>query len=75
MLLPNFTDVYARAGWMHAKLALVFLAAGLTGAITGALRRAAAGEAELPVKKVRALGLSVMFIGLFVVMLVIVRPF
>jgi putative membrane protein len=75
MLLPNFTTVYAHAGWMHAKLALVFVAAALTGIITGAVRRAAAGEAELPVNKVRALGLGVMFIALAVVMLAILQPF
>jgi putative membrane protein len=75
MLLPNFTTVYAHAGWMHAKLALVLVASALTGVITGSIRRAAAGEAELAVGKVRALGLTVMFIGLFVVTLAIVRPF
>jgi putative membrane protein len=75
MLLPSFTTVYAHAGWMHAKLALVLLASALTGVITGAIRRSAAGEAELAVGKVRALGFSVMAIGLLVVLLVILRPF
>ena len=35
---------YARAGWMHGKLLLVVIAAGLTGALTGKLRKAAAGQ-------------------------------
>ena len=44
ILIPSFTTVYARAGWMHTKLLLVLVAAGLSGAISGFLRRAANGE-------------------------------
>jgi uncharacterized membrane protein len=42
-LVPNFTTIYARAGWMHGKLTLVLIAAAMTGVFTGRLRRAAAG--------------------------------
>ena len=36
-------DAYARAGWMHGKLLLVVIAAGLHGAISGKLRKLAGG--------------------------------
>lgn len=36
-------DLYARAGWMHGKLLLVVIAAGLHGAISGKLRKMAGG--------------------------------
>ncbi|MEZ4287934.1 MAG: CopD family protein [Polyangiales bacterium] len=39
MLLPNFTALYAKAGWMHAKLLFVVLFAGVTGALSASLRK------------------------------------
>lgn len=36
-------DAYARAGWMHGKLLLVVIAAGLHGAISGKLRKLGSG--------------------------------
>jgi len=36
-------DLYARAGWMHGKLLLVVIAAGLHGAVSGKLRKMAGG--------------------------------
>ncbi|MBC7173472.1 MAG: CopD family protein [Polyangiaceae bacterium] len=75
MLLPNFTTVYARQGWMHAKLLLVIVAAGLTGAISGSIRKAAAGDKALAVGSIRGMGLALALIGLFTVILAIFRPF
>jgi protoporphyrinogen IX oxidase len=75
ILIPNFTAVYARAGWMHAKLLLVIVAAGLTGVISGFLRRTEAGQKDLPVGALRTLGLVVLVIGLVVVVLARLQPF
>ncbi len=75
ILIPSFTTVYARAGWMHAKLLLVLVAAGLTGVISGMLRKAANGERELPIPALRVMGMLVLLSGLFVVTLAIFQPF
>ncbi|MCA9615937.1 MAG: CopD family protein [Sandaracinus sp.] len=37
-------DAYARAGWMHGKLLLVVIAAGLHGAVSGKLRKLSKGD-------------------------------
>jgi putative membrane protein len=42
-MLALSLDLYARAGWMHGKLLLVVIAAGLHGAISGKLRKMAGG--------------------------------
>ncbi len=75
MLLPNFMTLYARAGWMHAKLLVVLVAAGLTGAISGFLRRAAAGQKDLPQSSLRVMGMVVLLLGLAAVILALIRPF
>jgi putative membrane protein len=45
-LVPNFMDLYARAGWMHTKLTLLVGMTALTGVFTGRLRKAASGAKE-----------------------------
>ena len=43
VLLPDFAEIYARAGWMHAKLTLLLVLSAVTGIASGRLRKAAAG--------------------------------
>lgn len=60
-------SVYARAGWMHAKLLVVVIAAGLHGALSAKLRKAAEGQ------QVSGLaGLSYTFLVLLVLIVVLV---
>jgi len=74
VLIPNFTAVYAKAGWMHGKLTLVILLAGATGLLTGRLRRWAAGEDVEP-KTFMRLAWFMGITGLLVVTLAVFRPF
>ena len=75
MLVPSFTDVYARAGWMHAKLTLILVASGLTGALSGHLRKAANGDADLSAGKVRGLSSAILAVATLIVFLAIMKPF
>ncbi|MCC6874685.1 MAG: CopD family protein [Sandaracinaceae bacterium] len=73
VLLPDFSVLYARAGWMHGKLTVILLLTALTGVLTGRLRRAAKGTA------VSATTFSGLAIGLvlgaaIIVFLAILRP-
>lgn len=74
MLIPHFTDVYARAGWMHGKLTLVLIASALSGVVGGQLRKAASGDAELNTGKLQKLGVALLFVSLAVVFLATVKP-
>ena len=74
MLVPHFTDVYARAGWMHGKLTLVLVASALSGVVSGQLRKAASGDAELDGPKLKKLGLALLFVAFAVVFLATVKP-
>ena len=64
---------YRRAGWMHTKLLLVLVAAGLTGALTGRLRRWAAGD-ELSVQAVRGLAFALLVLAGLVLLMVFFGP-
>lgn len=75
MLVPNFADVYARAGWMHAKLTMILVASGLTGALSGHLRKAANGDVALSPGKVRGLSSAVLAVATLIVFLAIMKPF
>jgi putative membrane protein len=44
MLIPDFGSLYARAGWMHAKLGLLLILAALSGVLSGRLRRWSQGQ-------------------------------
>lgn len=74
MLIPNFTTVYAKAGWMHAKLTLVILLAAATGVLTGKLRRWAAGE-EVDIKTFRRLAWIISILGVLIVTFAVLKPF
>jgi uncharacterized membrane protein len=43
MLLSYWSEMYAKAPWMHAKLTVGLIAAAFSGVLSGRLRRAAAG--------------------------------
>jgi uncharacterized membrane protein len=73
MLIPNFTTLYARAGWMHGKLTLVLVAAGLSGVISGRLRRVSDGD-TLDQGRMRVLGLGILAIAILAVGLAVWRP-
>jgi uncharacterized membrane protein len=48
MLLTYWSDLYAKAPWMHAKLTVGLIAAGFSGVLSGKLRRAAEGSEVTP---------------------------
>lgn len=73
MLALNFA--YMKQGWFHGKLLLVLVASGLTGAITAKLRKVEAGELAVESSGLRALGMTVLFLGLLTVCLAVLRPF
>lgn len=64
---------YQRAGWMHAKLLFVLVAAGLTGVLSARLRRWAAGG-ELAVASVRGLAYGLLGLALLVLFMVFWGP-
>ena len=74
MLIPNFTETYAKAGWMHAKLTLVILLAAATGVLTGKLRRWASGE-EVAAKTFGRLAWIMGILGLLIVTFAVFKPF
>ena len=47
MLLTQWSSFYAKQPWMHAKLTVGLVAAAFSGVLSGKLRRAANGEAEI----------------------------
>lgn len=75
ILVPAFTSVYARMGWMHAKLTLVLVASALTGVLSAHLRKAAKGDVPLALGKTRVLSSAVLALGTLVVFLAILKPF
>jgi putative membrane protein len=75
ILVPSFRDVYARAGWMHAKLTLILVVSALTGVLSGHLRKAAQGSVPLSPGKVRGLSSAVLAIATLIVFLAILKPF
>jgi uncharacterized membrane protein len=47
-LIPNWSTLYAHAGWMHGKLTIGLVLAGLHGMLIGRVRKAATGEVKTP---------------------------
>lgn len=74
MLIPNFADTYAKQGWMHGKLALVLILAGVTGVLTGKLRRWADGQEVAP-KTFARLAWAIAALGVLIITLATLRPF
>jgi len=75
VLVPDFGALYASAGWMHAKLALLVVLTALTGVLTGRLRRAASGQKASPARLYQALALALAVGVVLVVVLAKLRPF
>lgn len=73
-LVPNFADLYARAGWMHTKLTLLLILTGITGVLTGRLRKAAAGTKPASSGLFAGLGLAVLLAGAVIVFLAELQP-
>jgi protoporphyrinogen IX oxidase len=74
MLLPNFTTLYARAGWMHGKLTLLLVATGITGVLTGRLRKAAKGDKPAAPKLLNGLSFGLAALALLIVGLAVLKP-
>lgn len=74
MLIPNFADVYAKQGWMHSKLTLLLILAGVTGVLTGKLRRWADGQ-EVTQTTFARLALATAVLGVLIVTFAVFRPF
>ena len=73
-LVPNFAEVYAKEGWMHAKLALLLVLAGATGVLTGKLRRWAEGQ-EVSPKVFGKLAWAISILAVLIITLAIFQPF
>lgn len=74
MLIPNFAEMYAKQGWMHAKLALLLALAGATGVLTGKLRKWAEGQ-EVSATTFGRLAWVISILGVLIVTLAVFRPF
>jgi putative membrane protein len=74
VLIPNFVDVYAKQGWMHAKLTLLLVLAGATGVLSGRLRRWADGQ-EVTQKTFTRLSWVISLLSVLIVTLAVFRPF
>ena len=75
MLFTHWSDVYSKAGWMHAKLTLALIVTGLTGVVTGKLRKAAKGEAELKPGLMRSFAVLILGLSAGVLALAVLKPF
>ena len=75
ILVPDFTTVYAHAGWMHAKLTLLLVASAITGILTARLRKAAAGTKPATSGLMNGLGIGIAAIAFAVVILAVLKPF
>jgi len=60
MLVTFWSDLYAKAPWMHAKLTVGLIAAGFSGVLSGKLRRASDG-ADVPPGAVKLAGAVLVF--------------
>lgn len=74
MLIPAFGDVYAKQGWMHGKLTIALVVTGLTGFLTGRLRKAGVGEADASSRFLGGMIAAVLVLATIVVFLVKLRP-
>ena len=73
MLLSYWSDLYAKAPWMHGKLTVGLIAAGFSGVLSGRLRRAAKGD-EVSSGSVRLAGAVLLLSAIANVVLVFLRP-
>jgi uncharacterized membrane protein len=74
MLIPHFSEMYMRAGWMHGKLTVAVIATALTGVVTGKVRRVARDEALASPGLMWTLGILLVLLGAAAVVLAVLRP-
>ncbi len=74
MLIPSFTTLYARAGWMHTKLLLLVVASALHGVLSARIRKAADGSKPATAGLLQGLALGLLACALGVVFLAVLKP-
>ena len=72
MLISYWSELYAKAPWMHMKLTVGLIAAGFSGVLSGRLRRAAESTAVAP-KSLRLAGAVLVLSAIAGVSLVLTR--
>lgn len=75
MLYANWEALMLGAGWMHAKIMLVLLLAGVHGMLAGSRKKFARDENTRPAKFYRILNEAPTLLMIVIVILVIVKPF
>ena len=73
MLVPNWSQ-YSHAGWMHGKLTIGLVLAGLHGALVGRVRRPAAGTRLATPSFFAGISIAYLVLALAAVGLVMLRP-
>jgi uncharacterized membrane protein len=73
MLLPNWSDLYAKQPWMHMKLTVGLVAIAFSGVLTGRLRRAADGV-EAKAGALKLVGAVLLLSALANAVFVFLRP-
>lgn len=68
-------EIFRKQGWVHAKILLVFIAAGLTGALTAELKKVSDGTREPNPKKLQIFGIILTVILVLTVCLAAFKPF
>ncbi len=74
MLIDGWSDIYRRAAWMHTKFTTGFALAGVTGILTGRVRKAVQGKRELTAGAMGAVAIALALGAVTIVALVILRP-
>lgn len=75
MLVSGWSDVYAHAGWMHAKLTIALVLSALTGVLSARVRKAAKGEVLVSTAFFGGLCIAIVLTALVALVLVVLRPF
>ncbi len=73
LLVPHWSDLYAKQPWMHMKLTVGLVAIAFSGVLTGRLRRAANGD-DAPLGALKLAGAVLLLSALAGATLVFVRP-
>jgi putative membrane protein len=74
VLLAGWSEVYAKAGWMHGKVTLGLIITALTGVVSGRLRKASRGKAELKPGLMRGFALGILVLAFINVALAVLKP-
>ncbi len=75
MLWANWEGLMLGAGWMHAKIVLVVVLAGLHGFLAGARKRFERDENTRPARFYRMINEGPTLLMIAIIILVIVKPF